>query len=219
MLIDDDLGFVSSGAGDLGDVAGGVRRARVFAGHAGWGPGQLDDELEEESWIVEPPLREEIFAEDSESSCGRRCCAARAASTRCSRRCRRTRRSTSPRQVRVTARALTGLPRRTRSPVCEEYVPMPSDAHNFNYVESSIPEGMTLGEYRRARMNRRPKPVRTGSALVPDAARPHRLRLVLLSPAPERAAAARRTSTALGRKWVSLRRGRFRPRGGRITFL
>ena len=66
VLIDDDLGFVSSGSGDLGEVAGGVRRARVFAGHAGWGPGQLDDELEEESWIVEPPLREEIFAEDSE---------------------------------------------------------------------------------------------------------------------------------------------------------
>ena len=66
VLIDDDLGFVSSGSGDLGEVAGGVRRARVFAGHAGWGPGQLDDELEEESWIVEPPLREEIFSEDAE---------------------------------------------------------------------------------------------------------------------------------------------------------
>jgi hypothetical protein len=30
-------------------------------------------------------------------------------------------------------------------PGYEEYVPMPSDANNFNYVESSIPEGMTLG--------------------------------------------------------------------------
>ena len=66
VLIDDDLGFVSSGSGDLGDVADGVRRARVFAGHAGWGPGQLDDELEAESWIVEPPVREEIFSEVSE---------------------------------------------------------------------------------------------------------------------------------------------------------
>ena len=44
---------------------------------------------------------------------------------------------------------------------------MPSDAHNFNYVESSIPEGMTLGEYRRARMNRRPKPVRKGPSWFP----------------------------------------------------
>jgi putative transcriptional regulator len=66
VLLDADLGFVGSESGELGDVAGGVRRARVFAGHAGWGPGQLEGELEEESWIVEPPRREEIFAEDAE---------------------------------------------------------------------------------------------------------------------------------------------------------
>ena len=40
---------------------GEVRRARVFAGYAGWGPGQLDGELEEESWIVEPALPEDVF--------------------------------------------------------------------------------------------------------------------------------------------------------------
>ena len=55
---------------------------------------------------------------------------------------------------------------------------MPSDAHNFNYVESSIPEGMTLGEYRRARMNRQPKPVRR-ARVVPHAARARRVRLSL----------------------------------------
>src|SRR4051794_20531937 len=44
---------------------------------------------------------------------------------------------------------------------------MPSDLHNFNYVESSIPEGMTLGQYRRARMNRKPKPVRKGRKCSP----------------------------------------------------
>jgi hypothetical protein len=44
---------------------------------------------------------------------------------------------------------------------------MPSDAHNLNYVESSIPEGMTLGEYRRARMNRQPKPIRKGPRWFP----------------------------------------------------
>jgi len=43
---------------------------------------------------------------------------------------------------------------------------MLSDANNFNYVESSIPEGITLGEYRRARMNR-PKPVRKGPRWFP----------------------------------------------------
>jgi putative transcriptional regulator len=66
VLLDDDLGFVGSSGDDLGDVADGVRRARVYAGHAGWGPGQLEGELEEESWIVEPPQREEIFSDDPE---------------------------------------------------------------------------------------------------------------------------------------------------------
>ena len=42
-------------------LAGALRRRRVFAGHAGWGPGQLEDELAEEAWIVEPPRRDEIF--------------------------------------------------------------------------------------------------------------------------------------------------------------
>ncbi len=44
---------------------------------------------------------------------------------------------------------------------------MLSDRHNFNYVESSIPEGMTLREYRRARMNRQPKPVRKSPRWFP----------------------------------------------------
>jgi len=66
VLLDHDLGFVGSESGDVGDVAGAVRRARVFAGHSGWGPGQLEGELEDESWIVEPPQREEIFNEDAD---------------------------------------------------------------------------------------------------------------------------------------------------------
>jgi putative transcriptional regulator len=62
-----DVGFVAAGC-DLADVGGMVRRARVFAGHAGWGPGQLDAELEDEGWIVvDQPSPDEIFTEDPES--------------------------------------------------------------------------------------------------------------------------------------------------------
>ena len=43
-----------------------MRRARVYAGHAGWGAGQLEDELAEDAWIIEAPRREELFSEDPE---------------------------------------------------------------------------------------------------------------------------------------------------------
>ena len=66
VLVDDDLGFVPGDIDDTDAVAAAVRRARVYAGHSGWGPGQLEGELEEESWIVEPALVEDVFAEDAE---------------------------------------------------------------------------------------------------------------------------------------------------------
>ena len=48
------------------DTIGELHRARVFAGYAGWGPGQLDEELDEGSWIVEPALEEDVFTVDPE---------------------------------------------------------------------------------------------------------------------------------------------------------
>ena len=66
VLVDDDLGFVPGDVEDTDALAAAVRRARVYAGHAGWGPGQLEDELADEGWIVESPLREELFSDDPE---------------------------------------------------------------------------------------------------------------------------------------------------------
>jgi putative transcriptional regulator len=40
---------------------GTLRRLRVYAGYAGWAPGQLDDELEQEAWVVAPADEEDPF--------------------------------------------------------------------------------------------------------------------------------------------------------------
>lgn len=66
LLIEADLGFVPAQADDEQAVADAVRRSRVFAGHAGWGPGQLEEEMGEESWIVEDARRDDVFTEDPE---------------------------------------------------------------------------------------------------------------------------------------------------------
>ena len=39
---------------------------RVFAGLAGWGPGQLESELERDDWIVEPAIAEDVFTADAD---------------------------------------------------------------------------------------------------------------------------------------------------------
>jgi putative transcriptional regulator len=66
LLVDDDLGFVPAEIDDREAFATGLRRTRVFAGHAGWGPGQLEAELEEKSWILEPAARDDVFTDDPE---------------------------------------------------------------------------------------------------------------------------------------------------------
>ncbi len=58
-----DVGLVSAATG-LDELPAALRRGRVYAGFSGWGPGQLEGELEEEAWIVEPPLPAELFPED-----------------------------------------------------------------------------------------------------------------------------------------------------------
>jgi putative transcriptional regulator len=55
------------GLGELADVIDDAGSVRVFAGHAGWGPGQLDGELEREDWILEPALPSDVFSEDPDA--------------------------------------------------------------------------------------------------------------------------------------------------------
>ncbi|WP_205696821.1 YqgE/AlgH family protein [Conexibacter sp. SYSU D00693] len=48
-------------------LAGRSDRRRVFAGYAGWGPGQLEAELEREDWIVEDATPDDVLCEDPAS--------------------------------------------------------------------------------------------------------------------------------------------------------
>jgi putative transcriptional regulator len=41
-----------------------LRRLRVYAGYAGWGPGQLDGELEQGAWIVQDAEPDDPFRDD-----------------------------------------------------------------------------------------------------------------------------------------------------------
>jgi putative transcriptional regulator len=58
------------GLEELADVADGAERLRVFAGYAGWGPGQLEAEIEREDWFVEPAVPDDVFTKDPEGLWG-----------------------------------------------------------------------------------------------------------------------------------------------------
>jgi putative transcriptional regulator len=54
----------SLGLVDPDDLAAELRRLRVYVGHAGWAPGQLDGELEAEAWIVEDARPDDPFQDE-----------------------------------------------------------------------------------------------------------------------------------------------------------
>jgi putative transcriptional regulator len=58
-----DVGFVA-GDSDFEALAPAVSRGRVFAGLAGWSPGQLEAELERDDWILEPAQADDVFTDE-----------------------------------------------------------------------------------------------------------------------------------------------------------
>ncbi len=61
----DSVGFL---VGDVSaEVAPSILRARVYAGYSGWGPGQLEAEMEADSWIVEPAKVDDVFTDEPDS--------------------------------------------------------------------------------------------------------------------------------------------------------
>jgi putative transcriptional regulator len=70
LMVTGDVGLVLQGV-DLEDLAAMARRGRAFLGYAGWGPGQLEDELERDDWIVLDAEPNDAFADDAEEMWGR----------------------------------------------------------------------------------------------------------------------------------------------------
>lgn len=62
LLVLDRVGF-PPGDAQPDALADAVGRARVFAGYAGWGAGQLDGEIADGDWIEQPALAEDVFTD------------------------------------------------------------------------------------------------------------------------------------------------------------
>ena len=69
LMVVGDVGLVLQGV-DLEELADGARRGRAFLGYAGWGPGQLDDELDRGDWIVVAAEGDDAFREDGDALWG-----------------------------------------------------------------------------------------------------------------------------------------------------
>lgn len=64
--IDGTLGLVRSDNGPPSEVAPHIDQCRVYAGHAGWAPGQLEREIADQAWLVTERQPGDLFGEDVE---------------------------------------------------------------------------------------------------------------------------------------------------------
>jgi putative transcriptional regulator len=58
----EDIGVLGTSGPPIGELADHVVTARAFVGHSGWGPGQLEAEVETGDWILEPAGPNDVFS-------------------------------------------------------------------------------------------------------------------------------------------------------------
>lgn len=64
VLVGESVGLVTADL-DPEEVAPAALRGRVFAGYAGWGPGQLEAEIEREDWIIAEAVPDDLFFDEA----------------------------------------------------------------------------------------------------------------------------------------------------------
>jgi putative transcriptional regulator len=50
---------------ELSETFSALRSVRLFSGYSGWSPGQLDEEIEKGSWMIQPATRKLLFDLDT----------------------------------------------------------------------------------------------------------------------------------------------------------
>jgi putative transcriptional regulator len=65
LLVLGRIGFPTPDA-EIDELSQATERARVFAGFAGWGEGQLEAEIAEGDWIAQAALPDDVFTEAPE---------------------------------------------------------------------------------------------------------------------------------------------------------
>lgn len=49
---------------EIGESFSSERKVRMFAGYAGWSPGQLEDELKRDAWLIHPASSDLVFEKE-----------------------------------------------------------------------------------------------------------------------------------------------------------
>jgi putative transcriptional regulator len=59
-----DLGHSLDTLLELGESFSSTRKVKLFAGYSGWSPGQLEDEIKRDAWLIHPATVELVFEPD-----------------------------------------------------------------------------------------------------------------------------------------------------------